>query len=478
MLENWWIEKSRVNFLAYRMYIHNTNFHHNWFVSDLCYQLHTFYSDLLANRRPILFISTPPQHGKSSGITDFISWISGKISNLRTIYASFSDKLSTRCNLAQQRIIDSSKYKKIFPGTNLANSRDIAVRTLNQLDFIDDKRRATEGQFRNTTINGPITGEGLDLGIIDDAVKGRLEANSKVISDKIWDWFRDDFSTRFSDYAGLIIIMTRWTTHDLMGRLIKHYEKDGTKFKYVNYKAIATSDEAHRKEGEALFPRLKSLSFLMNRKSLMLPQSWESLYQGNPTAEGGNLIKDEWWKWWERLPRLEYTFATADTAQKQNNWNDWTVFQHWGYGTNGNIYLLDMFRERVSAPDLRHKGEAFYLKCNDYHLQNKDSGPFRGMCIEAKSSGIGLIQEFEEKTFKVYSIPRSIDKITRAYDAGPEIMSGKVYINSGVQHVLTLLNESRTFPNGEYDDVFDCTMSAIEVIYIYPEILNDTIFIS
>ena len=35
--------------------------------------------------------------------------------------------------------------------------------------------------FRNTTVGGSITGEGLDLGVIDDPIKGRKEANSLTV---------------------------------------------------------------------------------------------------------------------------------------------------------------------------------------------------------------------------------------------------------------------------------------------------------
>ena len=474
LVEDWWVKKSRVNFLAYRQFMREGDFKFNWFIANLSARLQQFYVDLRAGKRPVLFIQSPPQHGKSWAITDFIAWISGKWPELRSIYASYSEKLSIRCNLAQQRAIDSDKYEKIFPGTKLSIKKGEAVRTSTQLEFVNEDGKTTDGQFRNTTVAGPVTGESLDLGIIDDAVKGYEMANSKPWSEKIWGWFLNDFSTRFSDQAGLIIIMTRWTTHDIIGRLKEKYKEMKRPFTLVNYPAIATTTGQYRKEGEALFPGLKSLKFLKEREDLMLPQAWSSLYQGNPTKAGGNLIQDGWWKWWERLPKREFNFAVADTAQKVKTVNDWTVMQHWGYGVDGNIYLLDLFRERVTAPDLRRKAEIFYLKCQ----KTKNIGAFRGLCIEDKSSGIGLIQEFEEKNYKVYAIPRSIDKITRTYDTGPEIKAGKVFLSVLIPGVDIITGEAREFPNGEYDDAWDCTMSAIEVAYLYPEILNTKIFIA
>lgn len=476
LLERWWIEKSRRNFFAYRQFIRCGHFKFNWFIESFSYALQKFYVDFVKGKRPILIVSCPPQHGKTWGIEDLVAWIAGQNPDLRQVYASFSDSLGIRCNAANQRVMSTPKYQKIFPQTiistkNIVTLADNYKKNSTQIEFVNRR-----GSFRNTTVQGQITGETLDIGYIDDPFKGRKEANSKIIRDGVWSWFTDDFSTRFSDKAGYIITMTRWHTDDMVGRLIKKLkqtkESNVTVFKY---KAIAEKDELpFRKKGSALFPGLKSLSFLLQKKNLMLDGAWQSLYQAEPVIEGGNMIKSSWWRYWDSLPRMEYTFVVADTAQKKNNWNDFTVFQHWGFGIDWNLYLLDMEHGRVSAPELRTKAEIFYRKHNNSHY----GGPFRGMAIEDKSSGTGLIQEMELKNLTVFAIPRTADKITRAYDAGPEIKSGKVYLNASIPGVSIITEEASQFPNGAFDDAFDCTMNAIEVAYIYPEIMNTKVYVS
>src|SRR5262249_31984705 len=143
--------------------------------------------------------------------------------------------------------------------------------------------------FRNTTVEGQITGKGLDIGIVDDPIKGRIEASSKVVRDKIWSWFTDDFFTRFSDSAGLLMIMTRWHVDDPVGRLIERYPEA----KILRYPAVAEEDEKNRLKGEALFPQHKSLAFLMERRAVMTQASWESEYQQNPIIAGGGVIPIE-----------------------------------------------------------------------------------------------------------------------------------------------------------------------------------------
>jgi len=465
LIEDWWIQKSRVNFLAYRQFMRNERFTSGWFMADLCKHLQQFYCDLRAGLRPILLIQSPPQHGKSWTVSDFISWISGKWPEIRSIYATYSDTLGVRCNLSQQRQIDSEKYSKIFPDIKLSSKKGEAIRNTNHLEFLDSDRNPTAGQFRNTTTGGSVTGESLDLGVIDDAVKGREQANSITWSQKIWEWFTDDFMTRFSENAGLLIIMTRWSTHDIIARLLKIKDQFKGNFKILNYQAIATKDEANRKEGEPLFPELKSKEFLESKKAIMPQTSWESLYQGKPTVTGGNLFKDDWWEWYTKLPPLKYKFITADTAQKIKRRNDWTVLQAWGMGIDGRIYLLDKMREKMQSPTLRREAEIFYRKHDTLRL-NVDDPILRGMYIEDKSSGTGLIQELRKKRMKIIEVPRVADKYSRGEDAINFVQAGLVVLNTDIPGIGNLTKEAREFPNSENEDDIDTCMTAIEEAFI------------
>ena len=64
----------------------------------------------------------------------------------------------------------------------------------------------------------------MDLGF-----KDRAEAESETIRNKVWDWYTSTFYTRQGKDAAIILIMTRWHTDDLAGRLIKAQEYGGEK---------------------------------------------------------------------------------------------------------------------------------------------------------------------------------------------------------------------------------------------------------
>ena len=449
------LRESRESFFAYRK-LTNPKLKTGWWQEEVCNQLQQFYDDLIANKRPQLVIQAPPQHGKSDLIVSFISWLAGKSPDLRTIYTSFSERLGVRANLKLQRLYDSAIYQDIFPDTKINNSNAVTVsgqflRNREILEYCN-----TTGYFRNTTVGGSITGEGLDLGVIDDPIKGRKEANSKTVRDGVWDWFTDDFFTRFSENAGLLCILTRWHIDDPIGRLISQ----NPNIKVLSYPAIATTDEQHRKEGEALFPEHKSLEFLLERKKVMDTTSWLSLYQQSPIVLGGEIIKGEWFKRYSMLPKMEYRKIYADTAQKKGKQNDYTVFECWGY-SDGNAYLIDLVRGKWESPELRKKANDFWHK----HAAIKN-GELRQFCIEDKASGTGLIQDIKNvDKIPVVGIQRNTDKLTRVQDALPYIESGFVYLPDNSPFVNDFIEECEAFTaddGHDHDDQIDPMCDAID----------------
>jgi len=449
------LRESRESFFAYRK-LTNPKLKTGWWQEEVCNQLQQFYDDLIANKRPQLVIQAPPQHGKSDLIVSFISWIAGKNPDCRTIYTSFSERLGVRANLKLQRLYDSAIYQDIFPDTKINNSNAVTVsgqflRNREILEYCN-----TTGYFRNTTVGGSITGEGLDLGVIDDPIKGRKEANSKTVRDGVWDWFTDDFFTRFSENAGLLCILTRWHIDDPIGRLISQ----NPNIKVLSYPAIATTDEQHRKEGEALFPEHKSLEFLLERKKVMDTTSWLSLYQQSPIVLGGEIIKGEWFKRYSMLPKMEYRKIYADTAQKKGKQNDYTVFECWGY-SDGNAYLIDLVRGKWESPELRKKANDFWHK----HAAIKN-GELRQFCIEDKASGTGLIQDIKNvDKIPVVGIQRNTDKLTRVQDALPYIESGFVYLPDNSPFVNDFIEECEAFTaddGHDHDDQIDPMCDAID----------------
>jgi len=187
-------EESKASFWAFRRYI-RPSMKCGWWQQEVANELQRFCCSLINGRRPKLVFMAPPQHGKTEQVKDFIAWTAGKWPELKTIFASYSEELGLAANMDLQRIMTSERYVSVF-GHRLGNSGSPWLRNSSVLEYVGHS-----GSFRNTTIGGQITGQGLDIGIVDDPIKGRSEANSRPVRDKTWDWFTDDFFTRFSGQA-------------------------------------------------------------------------------------------------------------------------------------------------------------------------------------------------------------------------------------------------------------------------------------
>jgi hypothetical protein len=193
--EESWYAKARLDFWTFRRMV-RPSLIDAWWQEDVANELTRFWRQLKAGKRPKLVLGAPPQHGKSDLMKDFCAWSAGKDPDSKIIFGSYADELGISTNLHLQCIMTGPAYRAIFPKTKLAEAGELdrgrSRRTTTFLEFV-----GRGGSFRNTTVNGVINGFGLDLGVIDDPIKGRAEAQSKPIRDKTWAWLTDDFFNRF-----------------------------------------------------------------------------------------------------------------------------------------------------------------------------------------------------------------------------------------------------------------------------------------
>jgi predicted phage terminase large subunit-like protein len=92
----------------------------------------------------------------------------------------------------------------------------------------------------------------------------------------------------------------------------------------------------------------------------------------------------------------------------------------------------------------------------------------RGLYVEDKVSGTGLIQTLRREHLPVIAIQRNNDKTSRAYDAAPAIEAGNVALPSDVSWLSDLLEEIESFPAGAHDDQLDPMFDAIGLVQRMP----------
>ena len=444
------VARARTSFWAFRCYM-NPKMKKGWWQRKIAEELQVFYEDIVAGKRPKLVIQAPPQHGKSVIIIDFLAWVAGQNPDLKTIFASFSDRLGVRANRFLQRIYDSAKYRRIFPNTRIDAQGGSWVRNREMLEYIDHV-----GYFRNTTVRGSVTGESLDLGVIDDPIKGRAEANSPSVRDGAWEWLTDDFLTRFSDEGALLIILTRWHVDDPVGRLLA----EDPEVRVVTYPAIAIEDEEFRKVGDPLFPEHKSLEFLLARKAILSESSWESLYQQSPFIRSGGMFPIDKFV-------IVDTFDPTEVLKSIRYWDKAGTKDGDGAETAG--VLLHKLRDGTFLVEHLVHGRWAALE-REKHIKTWTMADGIGVQSHVEQEPGSGGKESAESTirnnagFSVYADRPSGDKVVRAEPYAAQVQGGNVKVLRGPWN-KAFLECHEYFPNGKTKDIVDASSGAFNKLF-------------
>jgi predicted phage terminase large subunit-like protein len=276
--------------------------------------------------------------------------------------------------------------------------------------------------------------------------------------------------------GGVLLILTRWHTDDLAGRLLYEMQHGGEEWEIVVYPAIAVHDEKYRKEGEALHPDRYDLKARQRIKKATTSRDWGALYQQQPSTEEGAIIKRSQWNRWtsKEPPKCEYVIQSYDTAYSKNETADYSVITTWGLfypegnysthemaegfesevmynGDEAHMILLDAVKGRWSFPELKDK--AYQL----YNYWKPDS-----TIIEGRATGLPLAHEMRKSGIPVqtYTPARGNDKLTRVHSVTDVFASGYMWAPK-TEWADDLIEECHGFPSVKFDDQVDSTVQAI-----------------
>jgi predicted phage terminase large subunit-like protein len=451
------------NFRTFRQ-VKRPNLLENWYVADLSDELQMFYRALMAGERPKLAIEAPPQHGKSVAVRDFVSWFTGRHPQLKTIYASYSEDLGIAANADLSRTMEMPGYSVMFPQVRVGLP-GYAFNT-SHIEFAGD---GGGGEFRNVTVEGPVNGMGLHLGVIDDPHKSRDEANRKSARDKVWNWLTDDFFPRFDASAGLLLIQTRWHVDDVFGRLQAKFglysKANPTGVRVLRYTAIAEENTDQRKKGDALFPQFKPIDFLLERKKIMSQASFEAEYQQHPIIMGGGVIPIEKIKVVSPWPAQKIVASVRYIDKAGTDDSDDAAY------TAG--VLMHKLKDHDPAYVISHvmhgRWRAFDRETQIKALAEADSKEFKNyQIVVEREPGSGGKESAENTIRNLAGYRVSEDRVTGSKDtrADPfvaQVQGGNVGIKAG-EHVLPFLDECEPWPHGRFRDQVDAAAGAFNFL--------------
>jgi len=273
-----------------------------------------------------LIISVPPQHGKSQNSSiQLPAYMIGHRPELKIATVCYSATKARKFGRKTKQLMTERSYQKVF-GSRLAGSVDSNyINTAEEMEIVGH-----DGSLKMVGYEGGLTGDPVDVLLMDDLYKNWQEANSPVIRENVQDWYNSVADTRLHNGSQQLINFTRWNNDDLIGFIERNEEvilinnwsdvenPDPDRWYKINFEAIKTGEPTEidpRKKGEALWPERHSIKKLLKSRSKD-PLMFECLYQGNPKSAAGLLYGSNW-KTYTELPeaiiRKNYT-DTADTG--------------------------------------------------------------------------------------------------------------------------------------------------------------------
>jgi len=399
----------------------------------------------------------------------------------RFLHISYSDDLALLNSETAREIVTSDEFQELWP---LAIADD--AKSKKRWNVVSGGQKA--GGVYAVSLGGQITGfraghmaDGWQGAIIiDDPLKvedayskaRRTAANRKLVSTVK--------SRKANPQTPIIVIMQRLAEEDPTGfiragmvpgqwefvnipALIDDAYVDALPDKYrAMIEADGLADERDKEGRYSYWPYKEPLADLLELEAKDR-YVFSGQYMQHPSPLGGDIIKGQHFGRYEVVPPLRWRKIFGDTAQKTAERNDYSVFECWGLGEDGRIYLLDLVRGKWPAPELKRRAIAFWEKHRA--ATGQFDPPLRGMVIEDKSSGTGLIQDIQASgSIPVKGVERTKDKLTRVMDVASYIESGLVCIPLAAPFVHDFVAECEAFTADDthaHDDQIDPMVDAI-----------------
>jgi len=403
------------------------------------------FNDLASGKINRLIINMPPRHTKSEFASFLLpAWMVGRNPKLKIIQATHTGELAVRFGRKAKTLIDSDEYHKIFE-TRLREDSQAAGRW----------ETAQGGEYFAAGVGGAITGRGADLLIIDDP-HSEQDAMSATAMESAYEWYTSGPRQRLQPGGKIIVVMTRWSTKDLTGKLLAHQkEAKSDKWDVVEFPALL--DTGTKKE-RPVWPEYWKMSELEIVKATLPVGKWNAQWMQQPTSEEGAIIKREWWRRWKHdwIPDLHHVIQSYDTAFLKKETADFSAITTWGvfYPDNDsgpNLMLLDSVKERLEFPELRRKA------LEQYKYWNPET-----VIIEGKASGMPLTYELRQMNIPVvnFTPSRGNDKHARVNTCAPLFESGMIWAPEQ-NFADEVIEECAAFPHGDHDDLVDSTTQAV-----------------
>ena len=344
---------------------------------------------------------------------------------------SLAEKFARRCRSA----IQTEQFRVLSSTTIDPSNQSVA-------SFSNMKA----GTMTAAGVGSSIVGLRSNLSILDDPVSSFEAVHSETQRQAALDWYRTEYRSRLIPGSPEIIVTTRWHTDDIPGAILKSEESDTWEVIRIPMEADDPNDPIGRKIGERLWPEWFTQQMVDEAKRD--PERWAGMYQQRPLTSEGDWLNPDDIEIVTKLPELNL-YAGLDIAMTEGR-GDFSVCVVGGMH-EGNLYLVDMWRDRVTPDNIVTNLIRIHQTWNLLEvLIDDDVGAkvFKNLAHKILRERGTLVP--------LQGMPtRGQNKELRAAAFRGLAKMGGVKMLSGNWNA-DLLREISEFPFGDHDDIVDC----------------------
>lgn len=377
-----------------------------------------------------LAVSMPPQVGKSEGSSRRLpSYIAGIRSDVKMGLVSYAATKAQKFGREIMNIMREQVYKDIFPEVEYPSPGFTGQKSNTNMER---ESVNSDGSMKFVGVDGPLTGDTIDMLIFDDLYKNWQEANSPLIQESVWDWYNTVAESRLHNDSQQLITFTRWSDNDLIAKLMDIglvVTYDGAEdldtvidslahdqFLHINFQALKEgkpNDFDHRLEGEALWPEKHSKEKYESTRAKD-SDKFDCLYQGDPQNKEGMLYMNKF-KTYVSLPEFKIIKNYTDTADTGTDYLCSIVYGL-PLGTDPHRYVIDLLYTDKGM-EVTEKQTANLLnknKANIALVESNNGGRSFARNIEKlvdESVKIQWFHQGDNKEARIYSNSASVNSI-------------------------------------------------------------------
>lgn len=263
--------------------------------------------------------------------------------------------------------------------------------------------------------------------------------------EKVFQWFQGTVEPLLEPWGRMIVVGTRKHPNDLYGRLIK-----SETFKVIHDKAIIQDENGKKR---SLWPERWPLEKLEEKKRKMGTVMFNREYQNDPSGLSGQLLREEWIKYYDEPPSNLRIYQGWDLAISKSETAHYTVCTTVGVDQHENVYVLDWYREKIDFPTQVRMVKQLADKWNPQLIGIEDVAYQRALPQE-------VLRRYR---LPIRRIKPDSDKTRRVVTSFVAFENGKVFLPKKHRHLDHFLDEYLQFDRGEYDDMLDSLVIAMEV---------------